>query len=103
MIKDLKSLEEFHSAIGEDKLVVIDFYATWCGPCKVIAPKVHSFSEEFSDADFYKVDVDEVAAIASEVGIRAMPTFMLFKSGQKVKEIVGANPSALKSAIKNSL
>ncbi|KAK9328203.1 thioredoxin-like protein [Lipomyces starkeyi] len=103
MIKDVKTIDEFHTAINEDKIVVIDFYATWCGPCKVIAPKVHAFSEEFTNAEFYKVDVDEVSEVASEVGIRAMPTFMLFKAGQKIKEIVGANPSALKTAIASAL
>ncbi|KAK9245084.1 thioredoxin-like protein [Lipomyces tetrasporus] len=87
MIKDLKTIDEFHTAINEDKIVVIDFYAAWCGPCKVIAPKVHAFSEEFTNAEFYKVDVDEVSEVASEVGIRAMPTFMLFKAGQKIKEV----------------
>ncbi|KAK7206532.1 thioredoxin [Myxozyma melibiosi] len=104
MIKDIKSLDEFRSAIGEDKISVIDFYATWCGPCKVIAPKVHAFSEEFTEGiAFYKIDVDEVADVAAEVGVRAMPTFMLFKNGQKIKEVVGANPPALKSAIAASL
>ncbi|KAK9449859.1 thioredoxin-like protein [Limtongia smithiae] len=104
MIKDLKSIDEFHTAIAEDKVTVIDFYATWCGPCKVIAPKVHAFSEEFTEGiEFYKIDVDEVSDVASEVGIRAMPTFMLFKNGQKIKEIVGANPTALKTAITSSL
>ncbi|KAJ8102943.1 thioredoxin-like protein [Lipomyces tetrasporus] len=103
MIKDLKTIDEFHTAINEDKIVVIDFYAAWCGPCKVIAPKVHAFSEEFTNAEFYKVDVDEVSEVASEVGIRAMPTFMLFKAGQKIKEIVGANPAALKTAISSAL
>ncbi|KAK9479844.1 thioredoxin-like protein [Lipomyces japonicus] len=98
-VKDLKSVADFHTAIAADKVTVIDFYATWCGPCKVIAPKVHAFSEEFADADFYKIDVDEVSEVAAEVGIRAMPTFIIFKAGQKVKEIVGANPAALKNAI----
>ncbi|KAK9379478.1 thioredoxin-like protein [Kockiozyma suomiensis] len=104
MIKDIKSIDEFHTAIAEDKITVIDFYATWCGPCKVIAPKVHAYSEEFTEGiQFFKVDVDEVADVAAEVGIRAMPTFMLFKNGQKVKEVVGANPPALKSAITSAL
>ncbi|KAK9471958.1 thioredoxin-like protein [Dipodascopsis tothii] len=103
MIKDLKSTAEFKEAIASDKLTVVDFFATWCGPCKVIAPKVHAFSEEFADVDFYKVDVDELSEVASEVEIRAMPTFILFKAGSKVQTVVGANPMALKKAITDAL
>jgi thioredoxin 1 len=62
----------------------------------VIAPKVEAFSVDYTDVLFYKVDVDELNQVASEVGVRAMPTFMLFKNGEKVAEVVGANPSALK-------
>ncbi|KAK9462276.1 thioredoxin-like protein [Lipomyces oligophaga] len=104
MIKDVKTVEEFRTAINDDKIAVIDFYATWCGPCKMVAPQVHKFSEQFTDGiEFYKVDVDELSEVASEVNVRAMPTFMLFKKGEKIKEIVGANPSALKTAITAAL
>ncbi|KAL6244086.1 thioredoxin trx1 [Rhinocladiella similis] len=91
---------------GAGKLVVVDCFATWCGPCKVIAPEVVKFSEsaEFKDkVDFYKIDVDEVPDVAQELGVRAMPTFMLFKNGEKVGEVVGANKRALEQAIKENL
>jgi thioredoxin 1 len=84
-------------------LVVLDCFATWCGPCKVIAPKVAKFSEEYPQAKFFKVDVDEVNDVAMELGIRAMPTFLLFKNGEKVGEVVGANEKALEAAIKQHL
>jgi thioredoxin 1 len=84
-------------------LVVLDCFATWCGPCKVIAPKVSKFSEEYPQAKFFKVDVDEVSDVAQELGIRAMPTFLLFKNGEKVGEVVGANEKALEAAIKRYL
>ena len=58
------------------------------------------FSEEFTKAAFYKLDVDDVPDVAQELGIRAMPTFLIFKGGEKVSEVVGANPAALKTAIK---
>ena len=61
---------------------------------------LHRFSEEFTKAAFYKLDVDDVPEVAQELGIRAMPTFLIFKDGQKVGEVVGANPAALKTAIK---
>ena len=61
------------------------------------------FSDKYTDARFYKLDVDEVPDVAQELSVRAMPTFMLFKDGDKVGEVVGANPVALESAIKNNL
>ena len=65
----------------------------------MIAPKVVEFSNTYPDVKFYKIDVDEVPDVAQELGIRAMPTFMLFKNGEKVGEVVGASPKALEAAI----
>jgi thioredoxin 1 len=61
------------------------------------------FSNTYPDARFYKIDVDEVPDVAQELGIRAMPTFLLFKGGDKVAEVVGANPKALEAAIKANI
>ena len=61
------------------------------------------FSDQYPNAKFYKFDVDEVPDLAQELGIRAMPTFLLFKNGDKVAEVVGANPKALEAAIKSNL
>lgn len=61
---------------------------------------IDRFSDTYTDARFYKLDVDEVPEVAQELSVRAMPTFMLFKDGEKVGEVVGANPVALESAIK---
>jgi thioredoxin 1 len=102
----LRSKSAYQSDIlGADPttLVVLDCFATWCGPCKVISPKVDKFSEQYSQAKFFKVDVDEVSDVAQELGIRAMPTFLLFKNGEKVGEVVGANERALEAAIKQHL
>lgn len=102
----LRSKKEYETEIlGADPstLVVLDCFATWCGPCKVIAPKVVKFSEQYPNAKFFKVDVDEVSDVAQELGIRAMPTFLLFKNGEKVGEVVGANEKALEAHIKEHL
>jgi thioredoxin 1 len=56
-----KNLEEFKQLIAQDKLVIVDFHATWCGPCKLIAPKLEKLTEVYTDAIFAKVDVDDVA------------------------------------------
>ena len=84
---------------------MIDCFATWCGPCKLIAPKVVKMSneEKYSKVKFYKVDVDEASDIAHELAIRAMPTFLLYKNGEKVGEVVGANEKALVAAVDKNL
>lgn len=103
-VHNLASKADWESALAaKDTLVVLDCFATWCGPCKVIAPQVVKFSNTYPEARFYKLDVDEVPDVAQELGIRAMPTFLLFKNGDKVAEVVGANPKALETAIKDNL
>jgi len=102
-VHNLATKTEFDSAIKDNKVVVLDAFATWCGPCKVIAPQVVKFSDDFPGAHFVKLDVDEVPDVAQELGIRAMPTFLVFKNGEKVQEIVGANPKALLAAIEDAV
>ncbi|KAA1477212.1 thioredoxin [Dentipellis sp. KUC8613] len=95
----VNSVAEFHKLINGDKTVIFDFWATWCGPCRVISPIFEQLSSKYPNAEFYKVDVDEQADIAQEVGVRAMPTFIAFKNGQKLDEVVGANPPNLERLI----
>ncbi|TAQ83081.1 hypothetical protein B7494_g8596 [Chlorociboria aeruginascens] len=101
-VHNLANKTDFDSALKDNKVVVLDAFATWCGPCKVIAPQVVKFSDEFPSAHFVKIDVDEVPDVAQELGIRAMPTFIIFKGEEKVDEIVGANPQALRAAIEKA-
>jgi thioredoxin 1 len=94
------SKQEFQEKIlNSQGPIVLDCYAEWCGPCKAIAPQVAKFAEEFKNVEFYQIDVDEVSEVAAEIGVRAMPTFIFFKDGQKVNEVVGANPPALRAAV----
>ena len=65
----------------------------------MIAPRIVEMSHEFTDVKFYKLDVDEVPDVAQELGVRAMPTFLIFKNGEKVAEVVGANERAVKAAV----
>lgn len=62
----------------------------------MIAPKIVQYSQDYLDVDFFKIDVDKLTSVASELGVRAMPTFFFFRKGEKVGEVVGANPPALK-------
>jgi len=82
------------------KLVVVDFFATWCGPCKMIAPLLDKLSEEMAaEVVFLKVDVDENEDIAADNKVTVMPTFIMFKNKQKVDEFSGANETKLKELI----
>ncbi len=83
IVENMKELESKLSDAGK-KLVVIDFFATWCGPCKMIAPKVEEMDEDMDDVAFLKVDVDDAEGIAEEYQIKAMPTFVLIKNKKKV-------------------
>lgn len=86
--------------MSESGISVVDYFATWCGPCKVIAPKVIELSNNtFPDVRFYKVDVDELSDVAREQGVRAMPTFLIYKDGKKAKEVVGSDAKKLEEAI----
>ncbi|XP_068988145.1 thioredoxin-2 [Bombus flavifrons] len=82
-----------------DNLVVVDFFATWCGPCKMIAPKLEELSKEMENVIFLKVDVDECEDIASEYEISSMPTFVFIKNSKVLETFSGANYDKLKSTI----
>mmetsp|Transcript_19703 Transcript_19703/g.40562 ORF Transcript_19703/g.40562 Transcript_19703/m.40562 type:complete len:147 (+) Transcript_19703:157-597(+) len=83
-------------------LVVVDYSTTWCGPCKVIAPKFEDFSEKYADAVFLKVIGDaspEASKLMKREGVRSVPSFHYFKDGEKVDVVNGANAEAIEAAI----
>lgn len=88
--KMVKIIEDV-SEIPQDGSVVIDFFATWCGPCKHIAPKFEELSKMYTHVTFLKVDVDESAELAEKFDVRAMPTFVFLKNGRIYKKIEGAD------------
>ncbi|KAJ4857280.1 mitochondrial small ribosomal subunit rsm22 domain-containing protein [Trichoderma breve] len=93
---------EWQTLLSGTTVVVADFYADWCGPCKMIAPHFERLSKEHSRPNkvaFAKVNVDNQANIARSQGVTAMPTFKIFHNGTAVETIRGANPSALTEAI----
>ncbi len=79
--------------LKSDKLVIIDFWAEWCGPCRMVAPIIEEISEEYAGKVLAaKVDVDTNPGISSKLGIRNIPTVMFFKDGEMVDKQVGAVP-----------
>ncbi|KAL3869267.1 hypothetical protein ACJMK2_041971 [Sinanodonta woodiana] len=98
IVQSKAEFEEYLKTAG-NKPVLVDFFATWCGPCRFISPKLERMSEEYTDMIFLKVDVDEVEEVALKCGISAMPTFQLYKNGVKIDELIGANETKLKEMI----
>lgn len=98
-IQSMTALSELQALINSSKPVAIDFYATWCGPCRMISPRFEALSEKFPSITFVKVDVDQAGEIAQNMQISAMPTFVFFKDGKKVTTVVGADPTQLEAAL----
>ncbi|CAO1378447.1 unnamed protein product [Diamesa serratosioi] len=98
-IKDVADFESKLEAAG-DLLVLVDFHATWCGPCKFIAPKLEEFSNTYADKlVIVKVDVDECEELAMKYNISSMPTFIFIKNGKQVESFSGANAEKLEKFI----
>lgn len=98
----LATLADYNEAIkcADGKLLVIDFTASWCPPCQMIAPKFAELSESVKDtATLVKVDVDDNAEAAQAAGIQCMPTFKFFKAGAEVHKMEGANYDGLVAKI----
>uniref|UniRef100_A0A1B6MHR9 Thioredoxin domain-containing protein n=1 Tax=Graphocephala atropunctata TaxID=36148 RepID=A0A1B6MHR9_9HEMI len=82
-----------------NKLVVVDFFATWCGPCRMIAPDVEQMAAQMANVVFLKVDVDQCGEVAAQYSVRAMPTFVFIKNGRKVDSFSGADLGKLRDFV----
>jgi len=92
---------EMQTAASSGKVVVVDFFATWCGPCVRIAPVFSQLSAKYSDSTFLKVDVDKCKGSAETQGISAMPTFRFYRGSQQLDELRGADPVELTKKVES--
>jgi len=103
-IPELRSERGLEVALEDagNALVVIDFFAEWCGPCKQLAPKLAELAKKHAGSKkvlFYQVNVDEARPLASAMGITSMPTVHFWRGGKKVREVVGADLAAIRSEV----
>nr|EGQ40111.1 MAG: thioredoxin [Candidatus Nanosalinarum sp. J07AB56] len=89
MTQELDS-DGFDEEVGDGETWIVDFYADWCGPCQQLEPIYEDVSEEYSDINFGRVDMDENSSIATEVGVKALPTLVVFEEGEEVARRTGA-------------
>lgn len=100
MVQHVSEVNFNEVVLNYEGVVLVDFWATWCGPCKMIAPIVEEVSKEVSNARFVKIDVDENENLANKYQISSIPTLMIFKNGTPVDTLVGFMPKdSLKEAV----
>jgi len=104
MVQQVKSADELDKLIQttKGKVVVIDYFAMWCGPCVGFSPTYTKMSNEMPDVLFLKVDVDEVPEAADKAGIQSIPAFHIYVNGARQEIVVGAVETKLKDAIKKA-
>ncbi len=88
-VNELKTVEEFEKVIAENKLTLVDFYADWCGPCKMIAPVINELAKDRGDVNFVKINVDELQDLAQNYGILSIPTLITFQKGNELERKTG--------------
>jgi thioredoxin 1 len=94
MVVLIENEKQFDELVRGEKPLLVDFYADWCGPCRMQSPIVDAIAEENSDVVVAKVNVDDVPEVAEHFGIVSIPTLLIFKNGSVVKQFVGVTMKA---------
>ncbi|ESW29409.1 hypothetical protein PHAVU_002G068200 [Phaseolus vulgaris] len=93
----------FKAVKETNKLMVLDFTATWCGPCKLMDQVLQDLSAEYTDAEFIKIDVEELNEVSQALQVNQLPTFVLVKKGKIVDRVVGVKKEELKRSVGNHI
>ncbi|MEC7926497.1 MAG: thioredoxin [Actinomycetota bacterium] len=99
MVKDINA-EEYEQLKNSESTVVIDFHATWCGPCKILSPILEELQNEMEDVEFVKLDVDQFPEISGANQVMGVPTVVILKDGEIKERFVGVQP---KETIKDKI
>jgi thioredoxin 1 len=91
--------DNFNTSINKTSITVVDFWATWCGPCRALSPFIDKLEKEFINITFCKANVEEAEFIAEQLGVQNLPCVVLFKDGKEVERIVGNNQAKIKEII----
>ncbi len=91
MLIHLGNQSQFEN-VTKEGIVLVDFFASWCGPCKMLSPELEKLAEEDKDINVVKVDIDEFNQLAAQYDVRAVPTLILFKDGKPVSKGMGFKP-----------
>jgi thioredoxin 1 len=84
----VESDDHLSELLGEHEVVLVDFHAEWCGPCKMLEPTVEEIAAE-TDATVLKIDIDDLRTVAQEAGVRSVPTLAFYRDGQEAERVVG--------------
>jgi thioredoxin 1 len=84
--------ENFNELINSENTTLVDFYADWCGPCRMLGPVIEEIANENKNINVGKVNVDSYKELANQFGIRSIPTMIVFKNGKEIKRLVGFLP-----------
>lgn len=95
--------EQLNNLKSTDQVVLVDYWAKWCGPCKSLIPRLESIESQYPNVKFVKIDVDENTSHAQEIGIRSVPTVIVIKGGEVVHRSSGANTDAYYKEVLNKL
>lgn len=105
MVSEIKTIVDFNSALNTDKLVIIDFFADWCGPCKNIAPFFNGLNKKYPNIDLYKINVENnnLAEIISSCKISRLPTFCYFINNICVDKVISSDQNAIEEQVMKCL
>jgi thioredoxin 1 len=102
VVHHIETVQEYDTAVGAEGLVIVDYSAKWCGPCRAVAPKFQALSERYTNALFMHVDIDELEH-QDITSVKGVPTFRFFVNGELKAQFSGANPAKIEQTIETLL